>query len=198
MFTGIIEEIGVIERRESAGTGIKLRIRAPRSAQELNIHDSVSINGVCHTVTWRDDHSFDVESVEETLKKTSIRGLHPGNQVNLELPMRLNERLGGHLVLGHVDATGIVKEIEKREGSWFVWIDLPESFKRYLVRVGSISIDGVSLTIAEMNDDAIAVSIIPYTMEHTIFRWYKKGSIVNIEFDIIGKYLSKLLVISQD
>jgi riboflavin synthase len=192
MFTGIIEEIGTIESTKLSGSGVRLKVRAPKSASELKVHDSVDINGACHTVVWRDNNSFEVESVEETLKKTGIGNLKPGDPVNLELPMRLNERLGGHLVLGHVDTTGIILRIEKREGSWFIFITIPVEFGRYIVPVGSISIDGVSLTIAELKGTDFAVSIIPYTMDNTIFKFYRAGSVVNIEFDIIGKYVERM------
>jgi riboflavin synthase len=192
MFTGIIEEIGIIENVKPSGSGVRLAVRAPKSASELKIHDSVDINGACHTVVWRDDNSFEVESVEETLKKTGIGNLKPGDQVNLELPMRLNERLGGHLVLGHVDTTGKILRIEKREGSWFIFITIPSEFEQYVVPVGSISIDGVSLTIATLEGNTLAVSIIPYTMDNTIFKFYKNGSAVNIEFDIVGKYVERM------
>lgn len=193
MFTGTVEEIGIIEQVERSGSGVRLRIRAPRSAAELKIHDSVSINGACHTVVQCIGHSFDVESVEETLKKTSIGKLTHGDSVNLELPMRLNERLGGHLVLGHVDTTGKIQNIEKREGSWFITITIPPGFERYIVRVGSISIDGVSLTIAELAGNQISVSIIPFTMEHTVFQHYKRDTVVNIEFDLVGKYIERIM-----
>jgi riboflavin synthase len=192
MFTGIIEEIGTIESTIPSGSGLRLKVHAPKSAAELKVHDSVDINGACHTVVWRDNISFEVESVEETLKKTGIGILKTGDLVNLELPMRLNERLGGHLVLGHVDTTGKVLRIVKREGSWFISITIPAEYRRYVVPVGSIGIDGVSLTVAEILGNDVAVSIIPYTMDNTIFKFYKTGSIVNIEFDIIGKYVEQM------
>ncbi|MFI5253642.1 MAG: riboflavin synthase [Bacteroidota bacterium] len=193
MFTGIIEEIGTVERRDPAGTGVRLRIRAPKSAGELKVHDSVNINGACHTVVWHESTSFEVESVEETIKKTAIGNLIIGDRVNLELPMRLNERLGGHLVLGHVDTTGKILGIEKRDGSWLVFIRIPDNFHKYLVHVGSIGIDGVSLTVAKLDENKIGVSIIPYTMENTIFQHYRTGTVVNVELDIIGKYIERMI-----
>lgn len=193
MFTGIIEELGIVEKKESTGGGFRFRIRAPQSARELRIHDSVSINGACHTVVQRDGQSFEVESVEETLKKTSLRLLDAGSAVNLELPLRLNERLGGHLVLGHVDATGSVQSIEPRGSSWIFRILIPQEFQRYVIPVGSIAIDGVSLTIAGIQGPVIMVSIIPHTMDNTIFRSFRPGTVVNLEFDMVGKYIERML-----
>ena len=193
MFTGIIEEIGKVESIQSFSKGLQLTILAQRSAAELHINDSISINGVCQTVIRRHESSFEVEAVEETLKKTTFNSLRINDSVNLELPMRLNERLGGHLVLGHVDTVGRIMNIEPRESSWMFTLDIPEKFLQYIVSVGSIAIDGVSLTVAEMHQNNIRVSIIPHTMENTIFKYYKINDRVNLEFDIIGKYIEQLL-----
>jgi|ERR1041385_5497245 riboflavin synthase len=193
MFTGIIEEIGIIERIQSIGEGIRLSLSAPRSSAELKINDSVSVNGVCQTVIGCTAGIFTVEAVEETLKKTTLGSLKINDKVNLELPMRLNERLGGHLVLGHVDSVGKVTDIEPRENSWLVTVKIPEKFLRYTVPVGSIAIDGVSLTIAELDGNCVKVSIIPHTWENTIFQNYKIETGVNLEFDIIGKYIERMM-----
>ena len=193
MFTGIIEEIGKVERVQPRGSGILLTISGPQSASELNIDDSISINGVCQTVIRKTNSSFEVEAVEETLKKTTFASLRSNDPVNLELPMKLNERLGGHLVLGHVDAVGHIAGIEPRHLSWMFTIEVPEDLLRYVVPVGSISVDGVSLTVAEIRRKNINVSIIPHTMENTIFRNYKIDTRVNLEFDIIGKYIEQML-----
>ena len=192
MFTGIIEEIGAITSVKQQGGGIRLRVAAHKSAQELKVNDSVSINGACHTVVWRSDNEFDVESVEETLKKTALSSLQPGSRVNLELPMRLNERLGGHLVLGHVDTGGTITSIEPRQNSVMYAIEVPAEFSKYLIPVGSIAIDGVSLTIAELEGNIIRVSIIPHTSDNTIFNEYRVGTRVNLEFDLIGKYIERM------
>jgi riboflavin synthase len=193
MFTGIVEEVGAILACEQMGGGLRFHVRAPRSAPELQVNDSVSVNGACHTVVWRDEASFKVESVEETLKKTSLGALVKGSMVNLELPMKLNERLGGHLVLGHVDAVGVVTGILERESSWMTTIEVPRHFTQYLVPTGSVSVDGVSLTIAELDKPRFTVSIIPHTMEHTIWKEYRAGSRVNIEFDLVGKYIEQMI-----
>ena len=193
MFTGIAEELGTVAQIESMGGGIRLVIRAPRSAAELKVNDSVSVNGACHTVVRCEGETFSVESVEETLRKTSLGSLVKGSHVNLELPMLLNERLGGHLVLGHVDTVGTIMAITPRVSSLMTTIEVPESFGRYLVPTGSVGVDGVSLTIAELDDHAFTVSIIPHTLEHTIWKEYRLGQKVNIEFDLVGKYIERML-----
>ncbi len=193
MFTGIVEEVGTVTRCEPMGGGFRFHIRAPQSARELRINDSVSVNGACHTVVWRDDESFRVESVEETLKKTSLGELKDGSSVNLELPMRLNDRLGGHLVLGHVDTAAHITAIVPRESSWMTTVEVPAEFSRYLVPTGSVTVDGVSLTIAELDGPRFTVSIIPHTMDHTIWSQYGVGRRVNIEFDLVGKYIEQMM-----
>jgi riboflavin synthase len=194
MFTGIIEEIGLVEQIVSLGDGRRIHICAPRSSQELQINDSVAINGVCLTVVKKQSEVIETVAVEETLKKTTLGGLSVGGSVNLELPMRLNERLGGHLVLGHVDSIGTVSNIERRETSWMFTVQIPHQYSRYVVQVGSIAIDGVSLTVAEIEGDLVRVSIIPHTMENTIFQHYAIHDTVNLEFDIVGKYIERLTI----
>ncbi|MBI3194680.1 MAG: riboflavin synthase [Ignavibacteriae bacterium] len=193
MFTGIIEEVGTIQSVQRQGGGIRFRVLAPRYTLELKVNDSVSMNGACHTVVWRSNDAFEVESVEETLKKTMLGSLQTGSRVNLELPMRLNERLGGHLVLGHVDTVGTIISIESRGNSTMYSIEIPEKFRKYIIPVGSIAIDGVSLTIAEIENNVARVSIIPHTLENTIFPLYKVGTKVNLEFDLIGKYIERMM-----
>ncbi len=192
MFTGIMEEIGIIESIKSIGDGIRISVDAPKSSKELKVNDSVAINGVCQTVILKSKDTFEVEAVEETLKKTTLGSLQSQKKVNIELAMRLNERLGGHLVLGHVDTVGEIIEIVKRKNSWLYQIKYPKEFRKYTVPVGSIAIDGVSLTISELNDNNAIVSVIPHTMSNTIFPSYKVGTKVNLEFDIIGKYIERI------
>ena len=193
MFTGIIENIGKVTKAVSSRGGRQFRIKAPASAKELHVNDSISINGVCQTVIWSDEESFEVLAVEETLKKTTLNDLIKGAEVNLEMPLRLNERLGGHLVLGHIDSVGRVVQIDQRESSTMFSVEVEPQQTRYLVPVGSIAVDGVSLTVAETAKNRFVVSIIPHTMEHTIFSKYRSGTRVNLEFDIIGKYIERLL-----
>ncbi len=198
MFTGIIEEIGTVTGISPKGGGVTLHIKAPASVTELKINDSVAVNGVCLTVVSTSGDSFDAVAVEETLKKTTLGGLAAGRKVNLELPLRFNDRLGGHLVLGHVDTVGVVTGRMERETSWIFTISVPPEFRKYTVPVGSIAIDGVSLTIAEVTADAVRVSIIPHTMEKTIFPSYESGSRVNLEFDIVGKYIERMVFGKKD
>jgi riboflavin synthase len=195
MFTGIIEEIGLVEAVHSRGGNIVFAIRAPKSSNELAIHDSVAINGACHTAIKVGGGVFKVESVEETLKKTAMGSLKSGARVNLELPMKLNHRLGGHLVLGHVDTTGIIVEVQERDNSWMYFIEYPAEFQKYVIPVGSICVDGVSLTVAECDGDRFGVSIIPFTKEHTIIGEYEVGRRVNLEFDLVGKYIENMLAV---
>jgi riboflavin synthase len=193
MFTGIIQELGTITRRKEIGGGIQLTVHAPQSASELAIDDSVSINGCCQTVVGKNGNEFTVEAVEETLKKTTFSEFTDGTRVNLELAMRLNDRLGGHLVLGHVDGVGSIKSIEEKGSSWLFAIRVPKEFLQYVIPVGSIAIDGVSLTVARLHENDVTVSIIPHTYENTTFGFLKAGTNVNIEFDLIGKYIERLM-----
>jgi riboflavin synthase len=193
MFTGIIKEIGRVEAIQSTGGGIKIRIAARESVAGLNRDDSVAVNGVCLTVLERDESSFEVEAVEETLAKTSLGSVRAGAQLNLERPLRLQDRLDGHVVLGHVDAVGTVERIDRRESSWMFSVAIPPDFLHLVVHTGSIAIDGVSLTVATLDGAAIQVSIIPHTMSNTIFRHYRPQDTVNLEFDVIGKYIERLL-----
>jgi len=193
MFTGIIEEIGVVERIEKLGGGIRMTILAPKSVPELGINDSVAVNGVCLTTVSTDDRSFGTIAVEETLLKTNLGALQAGSRVNLELPLRFNDRLGGHLLLGHVDTTAVVSGVEERQNSWIYSIRLQRQSMKYVIPVGSIAVDGVSLTVARIRGTTISVSIIPHTIENTIFRTYAAGSSVNIEFDLVGKYIERMM-----
>lgn len=197
MFTGIIEEIGIIKKINRKEGGMKIEVFAPQSSGQLHVNDSVAINGVCQTVISKKKLTFIVEAVEETLHKTTFKTLKNLSRVNIELPLRLNARIGGHLVLGHVDTVGKIKKIQKKKSSWIFCLSYPEYFSKYIIPEGSISVDGVSLTIASCNEKEIIISIIPHTMKNTIFSDYKIGSDVNLEFDVIGKYIERLTSIEQ-
>lgn len=189
MFTGIITEIGKIESINRVGNGLQLKVKGQQSTAGLNVNDSVSINGVCQTVVAKSKNWFEVVAVEETLKKTTFSNLKTGEAVNLELAMKLNERLGGHIVQGHVDCVGKVKSITKRTASWMFTVQIPKNFVKNVIPVGSIAIDGVSLTVAELENNFVTVSVIPHTMENTIFKNRKVNDGVNLEFDVLGKYV---------
>lgn len=194
MFTGIIQEVGSLAAVDRIGAGVRLTVEASRTANELCVNDSVSINGVCQTVVHKDGSRFAVVAVEETLGKTTLGGLTACSSVNLELAMQLGDRLGGHLVSGHIDCVGQVTAILPRETSWLFKIAIPTRFERYVIPVGSIAIDGVSLTIAAIDGNLVTVSIIPHTMENTVFSSYGLHTAVNLEFDLVGKYVERLVM----
>ncbi len=193
MFTGIIQEVGKIKAVERLGGGIRITVSSPSLAGRLKVNDSVAVDGVCQTVVKKSAKAFTVVAVEETLRKTTFGKLRSGQEVNLELPLKLSDLLGGHLLMGHVDTVGKIVEIRREKTGTDYVIGLPAEFLRYIVYTGSIAVDGVSLTVAEVRSDAFRVAIIPHTMEKTIFRRYEVGQEVNIEVDVIGKYVEKLL-----
>ena len=194
MFTGIIEEIGRVTTVTREGGGIRLTVEAPASAQSLKINDSISLNGACQTVIDRSARTFAVQAVEETLKKTTFGEFVSGSEVNLELPVRLNDRLGGHLVLGHVDCVGTIAGVEVKESSHVITVSFPAFFAKYVIPVGSIAVDGISLTVASVAGNEFAVSVIPHTLSKTTLSRARKGRNVNLEFDVIGKYVEKLVM----
>ena len=195
MFTGIIEEIGRIKTLTPKGGGRRLRIEAKTIFEDLKIDDSVSINGVCLTVALIDGFNFEADVIEETLKKTTFAKLQPNIKVNLERALKLETRLGGHLVLGHIDCVGIISSIQKQSLGNNIWITYNKEYAPLIVKTGSICIDGVSLTIARLEGSRLMVSIIPHTWENTALSLLRNGSGVNLEFDIIGKYILRQSVI---
>jgi len=197
MFTGIVEEIGSIYSQKKLGDGIEFVIHAKKILKELHVDNSVSVNGVCLTVVKRNTIGFTVQAVKETLRKTNLGLLNSGSIVNLERSVRLNDRLGGHLVQGHIDTIGKIVQIKALKSSWMFTISFPKIFRKYLISVGSITVDGTSLTVAQLNRQQFTVAIIPYTHANTIFKQYQQGSIVNLEFDIIGKYIESIMAYKQ-
>lgn len=192
MFTGIIEGLGSVTEIKSLGEASQVTYTAT-FATELSVDDSVSINGVCQTVIACDATSFVTQLVEETLRKTNFGSLKVGDKVNLERSLTLQHRLDGHIVQGHVDAVAKVLNIEQEETGWLYTISIPEAFKSYIVGRGSIAVNGISLTVARDLGDAFVVAIIPFTYEHTNMHTLVVGDSVNIEFDILGKYVLKHL-----
>ena len=193
MFTGIVSEIGKIENIRSLNGGGTETTIACSFAGTCHIDESIAINGACHTVTRFDDKTFTVQSVEETLRKTSMGDLKAGDGVNLERSMTLQAGIEGHLVQGHVDTTGTITSTEKEETGWLITVEYPEEFQNMIVGRGSITMEGISLTIAREEENQFTVAIIPYTWEHTNLKFKKPGDKVNLEFDIIGKYVVKYL-----
>lgn len=193
MFTGIIQEVGIIRSVNSLnGGGMEFTVECSFS-ETCHEDESISINGACHTVTTFDDNTFTVQSVEETLRKTSMGELKEGSEVNLERSLTLQKGIEGHLVQGHVDTVGVIDKIEKEETGWLITVKYPEEFRNMIVGRGSITMEGISLTIARENGNEFTVAIIPYTWEHTNLKNKKSGDKLNLEFDIIGKYVVKYL-----
>lgn len=192
MFTGIIKSVGKVTKIASLDGGKELTI-ACDFADKVSIDQSISINGVCHTATDCDAGTFTVQSVEETLRKTNIGDLGENDLVNLERSLRPDQLLDGHIVQGHVDAAGTIKKIEQEGTDWLFTVEYPEEYNNLIVGRGSIAIDGISLTVANEEDNTFRVAIIPYTFEYTNLQSKKVGDTVNLEFDVLGKYVVKYL-----
>jgi len=193
MFTGIVEEMGTIRKVVRQRGSVLFSIEGRKTGRSLRANDSIAVDGVCLTVIRRKKTIFDVQAVEETLKKTTLGRLAVSSKVNLERPLTGNSRLGGHFVLGHVDGSGIVEKIDRRKSSWMFWIRIPGKHRRLLIPVGSVAVNGVSLTVAALKADRIGVSIIPHTWRVTTFCKLSVGDRVNIELDMLGKYVDQLL-----
>ena len=193
MFTGIVEEVGVVKRIHRSGQDGGLAISASLVLEDSKIGDSISVSGVCLTMTHRSTDSFTADVAAETLRRTTLGMLKPGDDVNLERPLRLSDRLGGHLVLGHVDEVGTVVGRQDEGDSSLVRVSISQEAMRYVVYKGSVCIDGVSLTIANLSDDSFEVALIPHTKTVTTFSTKRIGSPVNIEVDLVGRYIERLL-----
>lgn len=192
MFTGIIKDVGKIIQVQPLDGGKELTI-VSNFADELAIDQSISINGVCHTVTECNAENFRVQSVEETLRKTNIGNLSNGDVLNLERSLRPDQLLDGHLVQGHVDATGIIEEIVQEGTDYLITVSYPKEHQPLIVGRGSIALDGISLTVARKESNQFTVAIIPYTFEHTNLKKKEVGNTVNLEFDVLGKYVINYL-----
>lgn len=192
MFTGLIEEVGSVIKKTPYGGGYEFEIQCSKVLEGVNEGDSINVSGVCQTVTKLTSHSFAVIAVEETLSKTTLGEFKQGGKVNLERSLLASSRLGGHFVLGHTDVTGTITGIEKLSASTNFTISFPKQFAKFLVPVGSIAVDGISLTCAEVFADAFKVAIIPHTIANTVLAYKSIGDKVNLEFDVLGKYVVKL------
>ncbi|MFT3677493.1 MAG: riboflavin synthase [Chitinophagaceae bacterium] len=190
MFTGIIEAVGRVESVSRQGSNLSFRISSPIS-HELKIDQSVSHNGVCLTVERTGEGFHEVTAIEETLRKTNLGQWEAGSLINLERCLPLNGRLDGHFVQGHVDATGTCENRRKLDGSWEFSIRFPEEFAHLVIEKGSISINGISLTCFDVSKNNLSVAIIPYTWQHTMLHSLQTGHTVNLEFDLIGKYIAR-------
>jgi riboflavin synthase len=191
MFTGIVETKGRAVRLRRRGDGASLRVAAPFSA-ELEVGESVSVNGVCQTVVTADRHGFEVDVIAETLSLSALGHVRTGDTLNLERALRAGDRMGGHTVTGHVDGTGVVTGVVRGSGSTRVSIRIPDGLEKYVVPRGSIAVDGVSLTVADVAADTVTVALIPETLRATRAGEYRRGTLVNIETDIAAKHQEKL------
>ena len=192
MFTGIIEAFGKVESLKKDNENLHITLSSP-IAKSLKVDQSVAHNGVCLTVVACNAEQYTVTAIKETLKKSNLGLLSVGELVNLERAMKLGDRLDGHLVQGHVDQTAICNEAIREEGSWKFKFTYDDKKRNITIEKGSITVNGVSLTVVDSGSNSFSVAIIPYTYEHTTFHALKKGSVVNLEFDLIGKYLAKLV-----
>ncbi|CAN5393248.1 riboflavin synthase [soil metagenome] len=193
MFTGLIEEVGTIRAIEPIGDGIRISIAAHTIMADLAVDHSISVNGVCLTATTVHEEYFSVTAVHETIAKTTTGALRVGSSVNLERAVRVSDRLGGHIVQGHVDCTGTVDAITHLDAGWELWVRFPLNYAKYLIPVGSVCVNGISLTVARIDDDRFMVALIPHTIEHTSMKHTTVGDAVNLEFDVLAKYIERLL-----
>ena len=192
MFTGIIESVAVVEKVDKKGKNIELKLSSNLSSK-LRVDESLSHNGVCLTVTSCDENFYCVTIVDESLKKSTFSNIKVGSEVNLERSLVINGRLDGHIVQGHVDDIGLCIKKVDQENSWLYTFEFSEKYSNLIIEKGSICVNGVSLTCFDVSDNKFTVAIIPHTYENTNFKFLKEGEAVNLEFDILGKYIKKIL-----
>jgi len=196
MFTGIIETLGTIKELQKTGDNLHITL-ASSITSDLKIDQSVAHNGVCLTVVAINDPEYTVTAIRETIEKTNLSDWKVGDVVNLERAMKLGDRLDGHIVQGHVDQTGICKNIESANGSWYFTFEYDSKWNNLTIEKGSITVNGVSLTVVNSKKNEFGVAIIPYTYEYTNFKDFAIGSKINLEFDVIGKYVSRLYALKE-
>ncbi|WP_156721447.1 riboflavin synthase [Streptomyces apocyni] len=193
MFTGIVEELGEVTAVENLGDSSRFRLRGPVVTEDAKHGDSIAVNGVCLTVVDREGEEFTADVMAETLNRSSLGELRPGSRVNLERPTAVGARLGGHIVQGHVDGTGTVVDRKPSDNWELVTVSLPDGLSRYVVEKGSITVDGISLTVVDAGPDFFTISLIPTTLALTTLGIKQPGDVVNLEVDIIAKYVERLL-----
>ena len=198
MFTGIVEELARVKKIKTKKQGIRYTISANTVLDDLEIGDSICINGVCLTVTKRQKNMFSMDIIEETLDKSNLGELKENDYVNLERAMKVSERFGGHIVQGHVETQGVILEKQIEEDEARISVCLDHEWMRYCIPKGSITLDGVSLTIASINSNIIEIALIPHTLENTTLGLKDKSDTLNVETDIIGKYINRLLTFDGD
>ena len=193
MFTGIIEETGWVESICQSGEYCSLIIKAPKILEDASLGDSIAVNGICLTVSQKTTQSFQADVMGETMRRTNLSDLSAGSRVNLERAMKMNGRFGGHIVSGHIDGTGKIVSVRKEGNAFWYQIETGPEILRYIIEKGSVAIDGISLTVAKLEEKSFSVSIIPHTRQETILEDKKPGDRVNLENDLIGKYVERLL-----
>ncbi|MEC7226082.1 MAG: riboflavin synthase [Candidatus Latescibacterota bacterium] len=198
MFTGIVEEVGHVRHIARQGEFQRMQIAAQRVLEDVKMGDSINVDGVCQTVVHFDPQSFSVETVSETLSRTTLGQFQSGRPVNLERALCPGDRLGGHIVQGHVDGVGHVRSVQERQGEWRIQITAPSALHRYIAEKGSITIDGTSLTVAELSDEGFTISVIPHTFDQTVLSQRRTGDAVNLEVDVLARYIERLLAAGAD
>lgn len=198
MFTGLVEEIGKIESVIKSTKSARITIKAKKILEDVKLGDSICTNGVCLTVTSFDSGKFTVDVMAETMRRSNLKTLSLGAEVNLERALRVGDRLGGHIVSGHIDGVGQIKSYEQEDNAVWITIEAPGEVLRYIVEKGSIAIDGVSLTVAYVDESIFKVSIIPHTKDMTTLLRKKIGDVVNLECDMVGKYIEKFLNVKEE
>lgn len=197
MFTGLVEEIGIVQSILRGTKSAKIVIKANTVLNDVKLGDSISTNGVCLTVTDFKSNTFSVDVMAETMRRSSLKNLASGDKVNLERALRLGDRLGGHLVSGHIDGTGVISSFDREDNAYWITIQSREELLKYIIHKGSVAIDGVSLTVAYVDERVFKVSIIPHTKDVTTLLDKSIGDEVNLECDMVGKYIEKLMNFNQ-
>ncbi len=198
LFTGIIEEIGTVRAITKSEKAARISIDATKVLEDVKLGDSISTNGVCLTVTNFSKSNFTVDVMAETIRRSNLGLLSPGMEVNLERSLKASDRLGGHIVSGHIDGIGKIIDLKKEDNAIWITVSADRNLLRYIISKGSIAIDGISLTVAYVDDNNFQVSIIPHTKEYTTLLQKKVGDVVNLECDLVGKYIEKLMVYGKN
>jgi len=198
MFTGLIEEIGSVDSIVKSTKAARITIKARKVLEDVKLGDSICTNGVCLTVTYFDSEKFTVDVMAETMRRSNLGMLSKGDEVNLERALKLSDRLGGHIVSGHIDGLGKIENYTKEDNAVWITVSAPPGILKYIVQKGSITTDGVSLTVAYIDDEKFKVSIIPHTKDVTTLPHKNIGAMVNLECDMIGKYIEKLMKYEDD
>lgn len=193
MFTGLVEELAVVKNIRHGTKSAVLEVEAKEILDDVKLGDSIAVNGVCLTVTNFSDNRFFADVMSETINRTNLRNLRPNDRVNVERAMRMGGRLGGHLVSGHIDGVGVVAKQEQVDIALVTWVDAPRELLKYIIPKGSVAIDGISLTVVEVGEEGFSVSLIPHTAKLTTLGYKGIGDTVNIEVDMLAKYVARLL-----